>query len=100
MTKNYCIVNTETSPQYCENIVIWSGDTTTWNPPEGSIALIQDETPSLNWVFDATANSYVLSPSVGEGSIGWTWDGTNLITNEPEPVNPSPQPPNNTVETF
>ncbi len=87
MTKNYCIVNTETSPQYCENVVIWNGDTNIWNPPEGSIALVQDETPSLDWVFDATANSYVLFLSVGEGSVGWTWDGSALTTNELKPSN-------------
>jgi hypothetical protein len=47
-----------------ENVILWDGDTNTWQPPEG----------------------YLMEP-VPEGSgvgPGWGWDGTNFVA-PPEP---------------
>ena len=85
MQQNYCIVNTETIPNYCENVVNWDGDVNNWSPPSGTIALLQAETPSRDWSFDANSNTYILVDSIGRGSIGWTWNGKILVTNRPQP---------------
>lgn len=98
MLQNYCLVNTQNVPNICDNVIVWNGDTSIWNPPSSHLALPQETTPTKIWVFNE--GSYSLQDSVGGGSIGWTWDGTYLITSEPQPVNPPPQPPNDTVETF
>jgi hypothetical protein len=54
-----------------ENIILWDGDTNTWQPPEG----------------------YLMEP-VPEGSgvgPGWGWDGTNFVA-PPPPPEPAPNP--------
>jgi hypothetical protein len=69
------------------NIVIWDGDVNTWQPPADSIVLVQATTPAMVWVFDYTTNPYTskLEEVMGEGAIGFTWDGTVLTTNQPKP---------------
>ncbi len=81
--QNYLIIENN----IVTNIVVWNGDTSTWTPPAGSIALIQATTPAMVWVFDYTTNPYTskLEEVMGEGSIGFTWDGSFAITNEPKP---------------
>jgi hypothetical protein len=32
--------------------------------------------------------TWVLVDDMGDGQIGFTWDGTYLITNEPQPTEP------------
>ena len=71
------------------NLVVWDGDTTQWTPPVGSIALIQATTPAMVWQENADKTEYVLTEQIGAGSIGFTWDGTNCITNEPKPTIPT-----------
>lgn len=90
MQQNYCLVNTQTN--VCENIVLWDGDTQTWQPPADCIALVQSSTPAKVWVFSNGA--WALDIVVGQGQIGFTWDGTYLVTDEPEPapVEPVVQP--------
>jgi hypothetical protein len=84
-TQNYCMVNE--SSNICDNVVLWDGNTDTWTPPAGYLMLVQATTPAKTWVWDAQANAWVLQVS-GEGQIGYTWDGTYLITNEPQPTEP------------
>lgn len=72
----------------CDNVCLWDGNPETWQPPLGYTMLIQDETPSKTWVLDKETNQYVLTDSIGLGSVGFTWDGTFLITSEPQPVPP------------
>jgi hypothetical protein len=69
------------------NIVIWDGDVNTWQPPADSIVLVQATTPAMVWVFDYTTDPYTstLEEVMGEGAIGFTWDGTVLTTNQPKP---------------
>lgn len=84
-TKNYCMVNSQTN--VCDNVVLWDGNPDTWQPPSDYLMLVQATTPAKNWVWDAAAKTWVLEVA-GEGQIGFTWDGTYLITNELQPTNP------------
>jgi hypothetical protein len=69
------------------NAVLWDGDVNTWQPPQGSIQLVQKTTPALVWKLnDLIPPSYVLTEVIGAGDIGFTWDGTVLTTNEPQPT--------------
>jgi hypothetical protein len=81
--QNYCMVNEATN--VCDNVVLWDGNPNTWAPPAGYLMLVQATTPAKNWVW--IDDSWVLEVS-GEGQIGYTWDGTYLITNEPQPTEP------------
>lgn len=84
ITQNYLIIE----QNVVTNICIWNGDTTTWTPPQSTIALVQATTPVLVWeaVFeDNKIVDYVLVEQIGAGDIGFTWDGTVLTTNQPKP---------------
>ena len=73
------------------NSVMWDGDTTNWQPPQDSIALVQATTPAMVWkpVFiDEKITDYILVEVIGTGKIGFTWDGTVLTTNDPQPSIP------------
>lgn len=70
----------------CDNVCLWDGNPDTWTPPPGYLMLPQATTPSKTWGWDGT--QWVLVPGVGAGEIGFTWDGTYLITDDPEPVAP------------
>lgn len=83
-TQNYLIIEANV----VTNVVLWDGDTTQWTPPQGSIALVQATTPAMVWELNVDKTDYVLTEQVGAGSIGFTWDGTNCITNEPKPAIP------------
>lgn len=74
------------------NNVIWDGNTNTWTPPSGSLAMVKATTPTMIWIFDNTSipKDWVLGEVIGAGSIGFTWDGTVLMTNEPKPEPPKP----------
>ena len=85
--QNYLIIE----QNIVTNIVVWDGDTTQWTPPQGSIALVQATTPAMIWepvIVDKKITDYVLTEVLGAGAIGFTWDGTNCITNEPKPAIP------------
>jgi hypothetical protein len=74
------------------NLVVWNGDTTQWTPPQGSIALVQTTTPAMVWeatVVDGVIIAWNLVEKIGVGAIGFTWDGTVLTTNQPEPIIPT-----------
>jgi hypothetical protein len=68
------------------NTIVWNGDTATWTPPSNAIVLVQENIPSLIWVFDNNIFDYVLEEQMGNGSIGFTWNGSVLTTNELKPV--------------
>lgn len=82
--QNYLIVE----QNVVTNCVLWNGDTTQWAPPTGSIALVQATTPAMVWELDTTLTppSYVLVEQIGQGQIGYAWDGTVLTTNQPQPT--------------
>jgi len=83
-TQNYLIVEAN----IVTNNVVWDGDVNTWMPPVDSIQLVQSTTPAMVWqpvIVDGKITDYVLAEQIGAGSIGFTWDGTNCITNESKP---------------
>lgn len=80
--QNYCMVNIETN--ICDNICVWDGNPDTWTPPAHYLMLIQTETLAKVWVWENAA--WVLQEQLGAGSVGFTWDGTVLTTNEPLPA--------------
>jgi hypothetical protein len=83
-TENYLMIDETTN--IVDNICIWDGDTTTWQPPENTLMLIQSTTPAMVWESNADQTDYVLVEVIGAGQIGFTWDGSILTTNEPKPT--------------
>ena len=81
-TQNYLIVENNV----VTNNVMWDGNTQDWTPPAGSIQLVQSTTPAMLWDWNGTA--WALVELIGAGQIGFTWNGTVLTTNEPEPPTP------------
>lgn len=99
--QNYLIIESNV----VTNVCLWDGDTSKWTPPLGSIALPQATTPAMVWQFDSALlpPAYVLVEELGQGQIGFTWDGTVLTTNEPQPEPPTPssdQPDATGVQTI
>ena len=86
IAQNYLIIENN----IVTNVVFWNGDTSQWTPPAGSIALVQATTPALIWELNADKTAYVLVEQLGQGQIGFTWDGSVLTTNEPQPTPPTP----------
>jgi hypothetical protein len=84
ITQNYLIIESN----IVTNVVLWNGDTTQWTPPTGSISLVQANTPAMVWKLNADRTDWILVEEIGVGSIGFTWDGTSCITNEPQPPSP------------
>jgi len=74
------------------NTVMWDGNTQDWQPPVDATMLVSETTPAMVWKVDKTTNEYVLKEVMGAGDIGFTWDGTVLTTNEPQPAPPKAQP--------
>lgn len=94
--QNYLIVESNV----VTNNVLWDGNPETWQPPAGSIQLIDEITPARIWQPVYTENKltdWVLEEQVGVGDIGFTWDGNVLTTNEPKPAIPV-QPTTNGVQ--
>ena len=86
--QNYLIIESNV----VSNVCVWNGDTTQWTPPQGSIALIQATTPAMVWqpvIVDGKVTDWVLGEQIGAGAIGFTWDGTVVTTNEPQPTVPT-----------
>lgn len=61
--------------------------------------LVQAATPAKVWEYDSVAKTWSLGVQVGAGQIGFTWDGTYLTTNEPQPVTPT-QPATTGAQTL
>ena len=70
------------------NLVFWDGNTQTWQPPQDATMLIQSITPTIVWKLNAEKTEYVLTNSIGDADIGFTWDGTVATTNQPQPEVP------------
>jgi len=96
MNQNYCIVNQATN--ICENIVLWDGNPDTWTPPPDYLMLVQATTSVMNWEWDEQISDYVMVEQMGQGQIGFTWDGSVLTTNEPKPEGPIPSSDGPTVD--
>jgi hypothetical protein len=86
--ESYLLINTQSNPQICDNIILWNGDVNIWTPPSDHIALQRDEVYCLEWNWNASSNTWILVENLGTGQMGYTWDGTKLTTNEPQPTEP------------
>lgn len=87
--KNYLIVQNNV----VINLVEWDGDVNTWQPPADSIQLVAETTKTLVWLPNADFTDFVLTEQIGNGSIGYTWDGEFLTTNQPKPIMPVKEQP-------
>jgi len=83
-TQNYLMIEANV----VTNVCVWDGDTSTWTPPADVTMLVQATTPAMVWELNADKTAYVLAEQLGAGSIGFTWNGTVLTTNEPQPTIP------------
>lgn len=79
--QNYLIIESNV----VANIVVWDGDTTVWTPPSGSIVLVQSTTPAFIWQSNADETDCVIVEELGAGDIGFIWNGSVLMTNQPKP---------------
>lgn len=95
-TQQYLMLNESTN--VVDNICVWDGDTNTWQPPENTLMLVQATTPAMVWELSSDKTNYVLTEVIGAGATGFTWDGSVLITNEPQPA-PIKQPVTNGLAT-
>jgi hypothetical protein len=86
MEQQYLIIESNT----VTNIVVWDGGPD-WLPPADSIQLVQSTTPAMVWELNSTVKPpvYQLVQVMGAGAIGFTWDGTVLTTNQPQPQLPT-----------
>ena len=84
-TQNYLVIENNV----VTNIVVWDGDTNTWQPPTDATMLVQATTPAMVWELNnLLPPTYELVEVIGAGAISFTWNGTVLTTNEPKPANP------------
>jgi len=84
ISQNYLIIENNV----VTNVCFWNGNTSTWTPPAGSIALVQATTPAMIWtpvIEDQKIVGWNLTEQLGVGDIGFTWDGSVLTTNQPQP---------------
>ena len=87
MDQNYLLIQ----ENVVANVVYWNGDVNTWQPPSDATMLVAAVTPAMIWepvIVDNKITDYALTEVVGAGSIGFTWDGTVVTTNEPKPALP------------
>ena len=87
-TQNYLVIENNV----VSNVCVWDGDINTWTPPSDATMLIQADTNAMVWELNTDKTAYVLTEVLGAGAIGFTWDGSVLTTNEPQPTPPKEQP--------
>jgi hypothetical protein len=81
-TQNYLMIQNNV----VTNIVSWDGSVDTWQPPSDATMLEQATTPTKIWVLNQDGTEYVLTNSMGDASIGFTWDGAVATTNQTQPT--------------
>lgn len=86
--QNYLMVSESTN--IVDNVCLWDGNPATWQPPAGYLMLVQETTMAVVWVFDKTVEDYVLEQQMGQGQIGFVWNGVECATNQPKPPKPIP----------
>lgn len=82
------------------NICLWNGDINTWQPPQDTIMLLLENTPSKIWGVNEELKDYILVDSIGDAGIGFSWDGAFAVTNEPKPeyIHPDGDIPTTIIE--
>ena len=81
-TQNYLMVENDV----VTNVCVWDGNSDTWTPPADATMLVQATTPAMVWGLNADKTDWVLTEVLGVGDIGFTWDGTVVITNQSKPA--------------
>jgi hypothetical protein len=85
-TQNYLMINQSTN--VVDNVCLWDGNPNTWQPPAGYLMKPQATTMALVWVWDKPIDDWVLSQQMGQAQIGFVWNGSECVTNEPKPPKP------------
>lgn len=91
--QNYLMINTTTN--VVDNVITWDGNTNTWQPLPGYLMLLGDTTPAMYWnevIVDGVVVDWALE-TMGLGQVGFTWNGTACVTNQPKPAIPTPPTP-------
>lgn len=86
-TQNYFVVENNV----VTNNVIWDGNVNTWQPPTNATMLVVSTISAMIWqpiLTNKIITGWQLVEVVGSGNIGFTWNGTVLTTNLPEPAVP------------
>jgi hypothetical protein len=84
-TENYLVVQNNV----VTNCVVWDGNTETWQPPADATMLVQSTTLAAVWVFNELVTPpFELQEIMGAGAIGFSWNGTICITDQPQPETP------------
>lgn len=97
-TQNWLMVNELTN--VLDNIVLWDGNFENWTPPSGYLMLPENTTLIKNWEWDVASETWILAIT-GSASVGDTWDGTYIITNDPQPtLPPTAQPTVSGAQTL
>ena len=98
MNQDYLMINDSTNT--VENVVTWDGNSDTWQPPQGYTMLVQTTTPAMVWGLNEDATDWILVEQIGVATIGFTWDGTACITDQPKPPKPQAQPTTEGTQTL
>jgi hypothetical protein len=85
-TQNYLMINQSTN--IVDNVCLWDGNPNTWQPPAGYLMLVQATTMALIWIWDKPIDDWVLTQQMGQAQIGFVWNGSECVTNEPKPEKP------------
>lgn len=85
-TQNYLMIYEATN--IVENVCLWDGNSDTWQPPAGYLMMPQATTMGVIWFWDKPIDDWVLTQEMGTGQIGFIWNGTECVTNEPKPPKP------------
>jgi hypothetical protein len=84
-TQNYLMINESTN--VVDNVCDWDGGTE-WTPPANTLMLAQATTPAMLWqpvIVENKITDWTLEQQIGQGQIGFTWNGSVLTTNESKP---------------
>lgn len=84
--QQYLMIPTATN--VVDNTCLWDGDVNTWQPPSDTLMLVQANTPAMVWeqvIVEKKVTDYILVEQIGVADVGFTWDGTVCITNQPKP---------------
>ena len=62
--------------------------------------LVQATTMALVWAWDKAIPDWVLTQQIGQGQIGFIWNGSECMTDEQKPAPPKPQPINQGTQSL
>lgn len=84
--QNYLMINESTN--LVENVCLWDGDVTKWQPPTGYFVLEQATTLAVVWTWDSEVGDWTLTQELGVAQHGFKWNGIACVTEDPKPIPP------------